>query len=244
MKRRVFLFAGLASGLAALGGGLLFSHRDRLAPLLNPLVLKLRGRRTVADVMDSLGDEALARVQPDFSRVGLSLSMLAELRFIGLKQEKKLEMWARADDSAWHRIKTYPILAASGGPGPKLREGDRQVPEGLYEIEYLNPNSAYHLSLKLNYPNQNDRVQATLDGRTNLGGDIMIHGKSASVGCLAIGDPAIEEVFALVARLGRSRVSALIVPTDLRLYQAQDEREWVQTLYDQLSLEIAPFAEG
>lgn len=73
-------------------------------------------------------------------------------------------------------IKSYPILAASGSIGPKLRESDMQVPEGVYQIESLNPNSQFHLSLRVNYPNEFDREQARIDGRAQLGGDIMIHG--------------------------------------------------------------------
>jgi murein L,D-transpeptidase YafK len=71
---------------------------------------------------------------------------------------------------------------ASGKAGPKLREGDGQVPEGIYRIDGLNPNSSYHLSLKLNYPNDFDLEQARTEGRTELGGDIFIHGKAVSIG--------------------------------------------------------------
>jgi murein L,D-transpeptidase YafK len=107
-------------------------------------------------------------------------------------------------------------LAASGTLGPKLREGDRQVPVGIYEIESLNPNSAYHVSLRLNYPNAFDRAQAAKDGRTNLGRDIMIHGKSVSVGCLALGDEAAEDVFTLVADAGIQNVKVICSPVDFR----------------------------
>ena len=95
-----------------------------------------------------------------------------------------------------------PILAASGVSGPK-REGDKQVPEGFYRIELLNPNSRYHLSLRVNYPNADDLERARQDGRalSTLGGDIMIHGGSASIGCLALGDPAVGEAL----RSGRAR---------------------------------------
>ena len=80
----------------------------------------------------------------------------------------------------------------SGRLGPKLKEGDRQVPEGLYRVESLNPNSRYHLSLRVNYPNEQDKSYGRLDGRNNLGTDIMIHGKDCSIGCLAMGDPSCD----------------------------------------------------
>ena len=72
------------------------------------------------------------------------------------------------------RLARYPIRAASGALGPKLREGDRQVPEGVYDIESLNPNSRFHVALRVGYPNAFDRQMAGREGRTALGGDIMI----------------------------------------------------------------------
>jgi murein L,D-transpeptidase YafK len=113
-------------------------------------------------------------------------------------------------------IHSYSVLAASGHNGPKLREGDRQVPEGFYRITSLNPNSSYHLSIKLNYPNAFDQQHADEEGRDHLGGDIFIHGKAASIGCLAMGDPAIEELFVMVEKVGRSNVQVIIAPHDPR----------------------------
>ncbi|MFN0199917.1 MAG: murein L,D-transpeptidase family protein, partial [Bacteroidia bacterium] len=72
------------------------------------------------------------------------------------KQEKVLEVWAKKEGNPYQLLKTYPICAASGELGPKKREGDKQVPEGLYEIVAFNPESKYHLSLRLNYPNEYD----------------------------------------------------------------------------------------
>jgi murein L,D-transpeptidase YafK len=96
--------------------------------------------------------------------------------------------------------------------GPKLREGDRQVPEGVYRIASLNPNSRFHLSMEVNYPNDFDRAMAAKDGRVNLGGQIFIHGGTASIGCLAMGDAVIERLFVLVARVGRENVRVVIAP--------------------------------
>ena len=80
----------------------------------------------------------------------------------------------------------------------KLREGDRQVPEGLYRLIGRNPNSNYHLSMKLDYPNSYDPRHAKREGRSNPGSNIFIHGKSLSVGCLAMSGEAIEAFFVLV----------------------------------------------
>jgi murein L,D-transpeptidase YafK len=134
------------------------------------------------------------------------------------------------------------VQAASGGPGPKLREGDRQVPEGLYKLLWLNPNSSYHLSMKLDYPNAFDRGKGRADGRTRLGGDIFIHGRAASIGCLAMGDPAIEELFTLVAEVGVGNVRVTIAPHDLRRRPAPtDGPAWVRELYEALAPEVARF---
>jgi len=132
---------------------------------------------------------------------------------VALKAQRELLVFAVSNGEARHAA-NYPILAASGGPGPKRREGDRQVPEGVYRIEFLNPNSRFRLSLRVDYPNESDRAAAALEGRElrSLGGDIMIHGGAASVGCVAIGDPAIEEVFWLVARVGKENTEVLLAP--------------------------------
>ena len=73
-----------------------------------------------------------------------------QITLIGIKDKQILELWVQNEKSEWQLIHTYPILAASGKLGPKLNEGDFQVPEGLYKILWLNPNSKYHLSLKIN----------------------------------------------------------------------------------------------
>ena len=108
------------------------------------------------------------------------------------------------------------MTAFSGTLGPKLREGDGQIPEGIYGIGYLNPNSSYYLSLKVTYPNASDRARAKVDGRTNLGGDIMIHGKAVTIGCVPVGDDAIEDIFYLASAVGIKNVLVVIAPYDMR----------------------------
>ena len=163
----------------------------------------------------------------------------AEIAFIVLKDEMVLELYARPRGGSWDMIHRYRVLAASGGAGPKLRQGDRQVPEGVYAIAVLNPRSAYHLSLGLNYPNAFDRQMALRDGRKDLGGDIMIHGKNLSTGCLAMGDEAVEELFVLAAQTGLSNVKVIIAPTDFRqagLPPPQPgQLEWLPKLYREIA---------
>jgi hypothetical protein len=173
--------------------------------------------RTVEQVMAALGNAVDTRLRPDFEQAGVTYPP-ARLVMVAFKAEKKLELYAPDAAGRVQRVRSYPILAASGGPGLKLREGDEQVPEGFYRIESLNPNSRFHLSLRVNYPNDEDKARARVDGRdpATLGGDIMIHGGAASIGCLAMGDPAAEDLFVLVQRTGLDNVELLLVPKDLR----------------------------
>lgn len=146
-----------------------------------------------------------------------------------------MEVWAGGEAGPLVRLNTYAILAASGGAGPKLREGDGQVPEGVYRVAVLNPMSRYHLSMGLDYPNAFDRERGAEDGRDRLGSEIYIHGGETSVGCLAIGDGAIEELFWLAAIAGIERVRVVIAPNDGRggraLDKPADAPAWIDALH-------------
>jgi len=200
--------------------------------------------RTVADRLAEYGAAARARLQPHFTRAGISYPP-TQLVFIGLKQEKFLEIYAAHGTNGFKWIRTYPILAASGVAGPKLREGDRQVPEGIYGIEWLNPNSSYHLSLRINYPNAFDRAQAAQEKRGNLGGDIMIHGDARSVGCLAMGDEAAEDFFLLAADTGIENIAVILAPVDFREGKTvpADAKltEWSDALYESIRTRLKEF---
>src|SRR5262249_37359770 len=132
--------------------------------------------------------------------------------------------------------------------GPKLREGDGQVPEGIYTIVYLNPDSIAHVSLALSYPNDDDRARAAEDGRDTLGGDIMIHGGSTSIGCLAMGDEAAEELFVLAADAGWEDAVVVLSPVDFRRHllplDCRAREPWVDDLYIRLRVELARFPVG
>lgn len=169
----------------------------------------------------------------------------SEIALVAIKDEKLMELFARPEDGEWQFVHRYPVLAASGGAGPKLRQGDRQVPEGVYRISLLNPQSRYHVSLRVNYPNEFDREMAKADGRSNLGGDIMIHGKAVSVGCLAIGDEAAEELFVLAAHIGLENIKLVIAPTDFRrrglpVIEA-DQPTWLPELYTEVATAMSEF---
>ncbi len=113
------------------------------------------------------------------------------------KYERQLEVWVKSDlKSPYKLFKTYKVCMQSGTTGPKRMEGDYQVPEGFYYVNDFNPNSMYHLSLGLNYPNASDRI---LSDSLRPGSAIYIHGNCVSVGCIAIGDFPIEEVFTIAS---------------------------------------------
>jgi murein L,D-transpeptidase YafK len=129
------------------------------------------------------------------------------------KEERILEVWGgKAEGGPLKLVARYPVAGASGVLGPKLREGDRQVPEGVYFVDRFNPRSAFHLSLGLNYPNARDRKFAD---KERPGGDIFIHGNTASIGCLAMTDPVIEAIYVMAddaRRAGQRRIPVHIFP--------------------------------
>jgi murein L,D-transpeptidase YafK len=109
------------------------------------------------------------------------------------KQESELEVWKQDSSGKMALLKTFPMCRWSGQLGPKVREGDRQVPEGFYSISQgqMNPNSAFYLSFNIGYPNAVDRQL----GRT--GAHIMVHGDCSSMGCFAMTDGQIADIYAL-----------------------------------------------
>ncbi|MCE9672549.1 L,D-transpeptidase family protein [Myxococcus stipitatus] len=109
------------------------------------------------------------------------------------KHERELEVWAGPARGPLAKVKTYPFCAASGELGPKRRQGDLQVPEGFYTLDLFNPWSSYHLSIRVSYPNAADRHHQRAG--VPLGGDIFVHGDCVSIGCIAIQDAPIEELY-------------------------------------------------
>lgn len=126
------------------------------------------------------------------------------------KAEKDLELWVKKDDR-FVLFKTYPICTYSGRLGPKTRQGDNQAPEGFYRVGLgqLNPYSHYHLSFNLGYPNAYDRANQ------RTGDFLMVHGNCVSIGCYAMGDAAIEEIYTLMEaalRNGQPNIDVHIFP--------------------------------
>ena len=131
------------------------------------------------------------RIKNDLKEKGLTLYAPIFIRIF--KEESELELWVKKDDRKFALFKSWPICKWAGELGPKLREGDRQSPEGFYYVtpSRMNPNSSYHLSMDIGYPNQYDRYHE------RTGSDIMIHGICGSLGCYAMTNPVIEEIWVL-----------------------------------------------
>jgi len=109
------------------------------------------------------------------------------------KEESELEVWKARDDGRFYHYKTYPICNWSGELGPKLKQGDKQAPEGFYSVsqKQMNPNSSFHVAFNLGYPNTYDKAHS------RTGNFLMVHGKCRSAGCYAMTDALIEEIYAL-----------------------------------------------
>jgi hypothetical protein len=202
------------------------------------------GDPAIAARVAQYGPSARARLGPFFTAAGVPYPP-ARFLLLGLKRERELQLYAAGPGQDLTFVRSFRILGASGELGPKLREGDRQVPEGVYRIVYLNPNSASHLSLAVSYPNAFDRIHAEEDGRDAaiLGGDIMIHGGSGSIGCLAIGDRAAEDLFVLAADAGWEQAVIVISPVDFRRGVLPPDyappMPWVDRLYAWLRSALA-----
>ena len=109
------------------------------------------------------------------------------------KSESELEVWKQDRSGRYALLKTYPICKWSGDLGPKVQEGDRQAPEGFYDITpgQMNPNSQFYLAFNIGYPNAYDRAH------DRTGAHLMVHGDCSSRGCYAMSDEQIQEIFAL-----------------------------------------------
>ncbi|MBA1158865.1 L,D-transpeptidase family protein [Microvirga mediterraneensis] len=166
MMKRIAMVAGLVLALAACQGDGSTSSTKHLAPIPSA-------------TMALMASKGMSQNDPILMR--------------SFKKESEIEVWKRGRDGKYALLKTYPMCRWSGQLGPKIREGDRQAPEGFYTVTpgQMNPNSSLYLSFNLGYPNEYDRAH----GRT--GSHLMVHGSCSSSGCFAMTDEAISEVSAL-----------------------------------------------
>lgn len=164
--------------------------------------------------------EALHRKEDTLMKQFQEKKLLWPAKYIYLrsfKYDSQLEVWVKNDRNEKYKLfKTYKVCALAGSLGPKRMQGDFQVPEGFYYINEFNPKSTYHLSLGLNYPNISDRI---LGDSLQPGGDIYIHGKCVTTGCIPIMDQQIEELYILAAHAktqGQDFIPVHIFPIDFK----------------------------
>lgn len=233
---RRFLMPGIVTAAVLAGSALVVSETTGAGRgLWYPFSVAVVGARTHEAVVRSLAPRLRPALEAAAREKGIPYPP-SGVTLVGLKEERRLEVWVRKGQ-AHVLLRDYAILAASGGPGPKLRQGDFQVPEGIYRITGFNPASSYHLSLRVDYPNAHDREVARSEHRTNLGGDIFIHGKSVSIGCVAIGDAGIEELYLLLADVGLGKTRVILAP-NARPRPPSGAAAWVVVLYEQLGREL------
>ena len=166
------------------------SHARRLAPLAAALLAlavaaPLEARAGKADVPVPSATQALMAAR--------DMDPRAPILIRAYKKESELEVWKQTRSGRYVHLKTFPICRWSGQLGPKRKTGDRQTPEGFYTIpaSKMNPNSSYHLSFDLGYPNEYDRAHG------GSGSFLMTHGSCSSMGCYAMTDAQISEIYAL-----------------------------------------------
>ncbi len=201
-----------------------------------------RPQYSIDERLVEFGNAARSRLLPHFLRAGVAYPP-TKVVLVGLKAERQLQLYSAGQDGRVKFIRNYPVLAAAGGPGPKLREGDRQVPEGLYPIRYLNPNSAAYVSLMIGYPNRFDRARAREEGRRSLGAQIVIHGPTTgTAGCLAMRARVVEELFTLAADAGVGNTRIVLSPRDFRQSKAPPavmRSPWNRALYARIAGQLA-----
>jgi murein L,D-transpeptidase YafK len=154
------------------------------------------------------GTPDLARFDERLAAQGVKLGVPVYVRIF--KLESELELWVEKD-GRFVRFATYPICLWSGRLGPKLKEGDRQAPEGFYTVaaEQLNPNSRMYRSFNLGFPNIFDQAYR------RTGSFLMVHGGCASIGCFAVTDPVVDEIWRLVTAAldqGQARFPVHVFP--------------------------------
>jgi murein L,D-transpeptidase YafK len=156
-----------------------------------------------------------AIVKKYFTDKNLSYSGF-QLFIRAFKKERKVEIWIKEKNKETYSfLHAYDFCASSGSLGPKRKEGDLQIPEGIYSINHFNPVSNFHLSLGVNYPNASDKI---LSDKRKPGGLIYIHGNCVTIGCIPITDEKIKELYILAVEAknnGQEKIPVHIFPTHL-----------------------------
>lgn len=166
------------------------------------LTLQINAQYNVTDMLNLTPVKTLSMKQKenvlrnDFLKAGFNYPV-RQIFIRSYKYDHQLEVWVRnSEKEPFTLFKTYDVCVMAGDLGPKRQEGDFQVPEGFYYISEFKPNSEFYLSMKLNYPNESDRI---LSDKINPGGEIYIHGSCVSVGCIPLQNHQVEELYLLAS---------------------------------------------
>ncbi len=167
------------------------------------------------DVGDTRVDDALKQKKEIVDAYFTNKNIVQEnamLKLVAYKNEQLIKIYAKQmNTKIWQNIINYPFCVFSGKLGPKIKEGDKQIPEGFYKINRFNAQSKFHLSLGLNYPTKDDLILADKD---RPGRDIFIHGGCSSIGCIAITDDKIKELY-IMAENCRAKIEVIILPFEM-----------------------------
>ncbi len=142
-------------------------------------------------VVDAFNSKTLL-LENEFKALGLTWPV-QEIYIRSFKSEQELELWVK-EGNKFKLFKTYNVCKSSGQLGPKLQQGDGQIPEGFYYIDRFNPVSSFWLSLGINYPNKADLLRTSAE---DPGGDIFIHGDCVTIGCLPMTNDLMKEIYVL-----------------------------------------------
>jgi murein L,D-transpeptidase YafK len=222
MKMRIFLVAAMAASMALAGCN---ATLEDIAPKSEKAL-----PQSIINTMQARG---MSRSAPIMIRI--------------FKEESVLEVWKRKDNGRFDVIATYEICKWSGKLGPKFTEGDRQAPEGFYTVNQhqMNPNSSYHLSFNIGFPNTFDRVH----GRT--GQHLMVHGACSSAGCYSMTDEQVEQIYAFARDAFRGGQTAFqiqafpfrMTPANMARYRSDPNFEFWKMLkegYDHFEITKVP----
>jgi murein L,D-transpeptidase YafK len=184
-----------AGALALIGAGLYLrgAEPDNIISAVKNALSPILDKTSPAERIGEVRQRMTPLLKEELRAAGFTLGDPAFLRVF--KETRELELWLKPGDSTvYKKWQTWPIAAMSGQLGPKLKEGDRQAPEGFYSVQQgsLNPQSKYHLSFNIGYPNAFDRAHE------RTGSLIMVHGNAVSLGCFAMTDPVIEKIYLAV----------------------------------------------
>ncbi len=176
--------------LAIAGGSLLMSKKMTANPSKLSAADYANGGKRAADAAKRVTPRLTAELKA--KGVGLAVGNPVYLRVF--KESREMEVWVQSKQTKkFVLFKTYRIAAMSGVLGPKQKEGDMQAPEGFYYVNRgrMNPQSRFHLAFNVGYPNKYDRAYR------RTGSALMVHGNRVSIGCFAMTDHYIEEIYTL-----------------------------------------------